>query len=349
MAIEIDFINTAEPASYRFVIDPTSLRMNIERHLLDGKSEPRSMFDGTFDDFDALDAAYRERFTAAMHDGRCIDTDNRSIARPFNLKKLVERAAAKGAHILPTDARVEAAAKALTSATLTAAERKAVKALSSGLELDALADEVELVMVVNTEDGPCPVGSSKQGGTPDLPEGVRAPAKMAFLAQLDLSEVAAANTAGLVPKTGLVFVFVTPEGKGKVVFSTKPPKAASKRVEGERLVFSPRYMLGDAVSDCAKLVKVLPLALQKKLKTIFKDVLPLERFMADRVFGAPVDMQATGDPFIDWSEEDSDEASEAMTLLWQQEYGDGFVLVGVPVTKAGQTKLEGAVVAYTGT
>lgn len=73
-----------------------------------------------------------------------------------------------------------------------------------------------------------PLGATKLGGSPDLPEGTPWPSRdgrpMAFLAQLDLAEVAPHATGGQLPPAGLLSFFcstveLVEEGAGQVIYT----------------------------------------------------------------------------------------------------------------------------------
>jgi hypothetical protein len=88
-------------------------------------------------------------------------------------------------------------------------------------------------------DTTLPVGTSKIGGEPDLPAGTSWPAALTFLAQIELSDVAAHAPKGVLPAKGRLYFFhdtrthragrVLYAGPGtKVVRTASPLKAAAK-------------------------------------------------------------------------------------------------------------------------
>ncbi len=65
----------------------------------------------------------------------------------------------------------------------------------------------------SVDDAQIPIGASKFGGAPDVPEGFEWPMwdeePLGFLAQINLEEVAAFDVEGLLPKSGLLLFFIS--------------------------------------------------------------------------------------------------------------------------------------------
>ncbi len=72
------------------------------------------------------------------------------------------------------------------------------------------------ILVHRVEESAIAIGSSKVGGSPDLPAGVEWPAwhePMAFIGQLNLAEVAPYEQSGALPRHGLLSIFYETDGE----------------------------------------------------------------------------------------------------------------------------------------
>ncbi len=101
--------------------------------------------------------------------------------------------------------------------------KEELQALLHQNELGRIADQlIELaaptirVYVQGADEGDIPIGTSKLGGCPDLPEGVSWPAwheSMAFIGQINLAEVAPYDTEQVLPPYGLLSFFYETDGE----------------------------------------------------------------------------------------------------------------------------------------
>jgi hypothetical protein len=83
-------------------------------------------------------------------------------------------------------------------------------------DLLALAEPTGRIYIARTDEDELPVGASKLGGRPDLPPGVPWPAwhePMAFIAQLNLAEVAPYDVERALPDHGLLSFFYETNGE----------------------------------------------------------------------------------------------------------------------------------------
>lgn len=83
-------------------------------------------------------------------------------------------------------------------------------------DLLAMAAPMVRIYAKPAEDEAIPIGASKLGGQPDLPEGVERPAwhePMGFLGQFNLAEVAPHDTEAALPTAGLLSFFFETDGE----------------------------------------------------------------------------------------------------------------------------------------
>jgi len=83
-------------------------------------------------------------------------------------------------------------------------------------DLLAMAAPMVRIYAKPAEDEAIPIGASKLGGQPDLPEGVEWPAwhePMGFLGQFNLAEVAPHDTEAALPTAGLLSFFFETDGE----------------------------------------------------------------------------------------------------------------------------------------
>src|SRR6478672_6942116 len=83
-------------------------------------------------------------------------------------------------------------------------------------DLMALAEPTVRIAIARVDEDALPIGASRLGGRPDLPPGVPWPAwhePMAFIAQVNLADVAPHDIAGALPDRGLLSFFYETDGE----------------------------------------------------------------------------------------------------------------------------------------
>ncbi len=329
MRFDIEFYSGRTGDSYRFEVDlgDASLSLEVKRGI--EQAEPTVLFDRSFDSWQALEHEYERQFESLLREHEDLrDFDNREIEKPYSLRKL---AAAQAAELLafsklkkapppPRSPKLVDTEALLLAMRLTDAQKAKLHQATSL----ALADAFELVMVLEPADGECPVGASALGGVPDLPNGVKAPRGLTFLAQIQVSDVAPADVRDRFLNKGWVYVFVDESGFGQALYTTKKPSRGAGRAPQARLSFERRFVF-DGYEAAPR---VLPASVVAGLKAIWgDDVEPLTVMNESRAFGPPFDAQATGDPFA-VGPSDETALHVAWRLLAQFEHGGGLVLVG---------------------
>jgi uncharacterized protein YwqG len=126
---------------------------------------------------------------------------------------------------------------------------------SSGLsgvadDIAALAQSCVRFHTKAIEDSKLPVGSSKLGGSPDLPDGIEWPSwqghPLGFLGQINLGEIASFPTCEPLPKSGLLSFFYDPDqgtwgfdpedkGSWRVIFSAGSTDKLVRRNQPEEI------------------------------------------------------------------------------------------------------------------
>jgi len=127
--------------------------------------------------------------------------------------------------------------------------------ISSGLgrvasDIAALAQVCVRFHTKPIDERKIPLGSSKLGGKPDLPDGVEWPSwqghALGFLGQLNLAEISGFACCNLLPKSGLLYFFYDPDqgtwgfdpedkGSWKVISSSGPVDQLARRNHPEEI------------------------------------------------------------------------------------------------------------------
>ncbi len=202
----------------------------------------------------------------------------------------------------------------------------------------ALAEALEYVIAIERDDGEAPLGGSKYGGRPHLPDDLEWPTHdgkpMYLLVQLALAELAAADVSGLVPPRGIVYAFITESGRGRVLYTEsstlairkptfKIPTYMRRLVDAEeRLTFASGFYINQIAGDIDgpdAITAALPDKLRQKIATILGcPAAPSGTFGGDRIFGGdPVDWPSMGQSYL------------KNPLFLQLCHGDGHQSIGV--------------------
>lgn len=298
--------------------------------------------------------AYQRAFATMLDEGALRDDNNRELARPIPLDKLLRRA--EVAAPVPVE-RVAAIDK--------------VRALLDGVRPkrgskqrapDRLRERFHYVIAIDAEEvapgARLRLGASRVGGRPDLPRRFKWPERdgvpLSFFAQLELAALARFDLERRLPGKGWLVHFIDETGYGRVFFI--PPgaklapatKAAPAAAPAYSLEFAPGFTfeLLDTAEDIERALG--PRLVAQIAEALGNGARPVG-FASDRVFGAPMDMQAVGvGLFVDPDDDDAPVADD-YTVLFQFEHGEGYVLVGVPDDDLRDGNFKDARAIFTGT
>lgn len=219
------------------------------------------------------------------------------------------------------------------------------KALSKVWE-DYVADGLEYSISIKRVEQDHKLGSSKWGGSPDLPTDFEWPEGLHFVFQINFSEIHELDLQDQLPASGMLYYFVTDNSSDNVVFFSESDKLVTTTAPSSsdflQQELKPAALIFSPIVTCshAEQTELPPKILKKLRKDLHSDVSFSDA--GDRFFGRP-DGEWEMEVFNHYK------GDKSLSLVLQVGFLDGYLYLGMSDADLKTGDFSEAVTAYWGT